>query len=515
MAHARTVDDLILPAWVDELRPHQIAAIEETVGHFHTGKRMVVLDAPTGSGKTLIGESVRQLVAGDGRSSYVCSSLTLQEQFAADFPEAKVIMGRTNYPTELDADKTANDCLGASCGFCTSTDNCPYQVAKHEAETAETAVLNSTYQLYASNYTRSFRKRDLIVVDECDTLEGELMRFADIWIGEGHARQVNMQLPKSGVRYTTLVEWLNEWAERAGRRTIHVKDAASARQKRTWDGLVRNAKTVAADLHHNSDLWVRQPHPRALVMKPVTINRFAHDKLWSHGDRFLLMSATVISAQAMLRELGWEEPWAEVKVPMTFPKENRRIVARGGIDMAQKNRETAWPEMVAAVNQVLVEHPDDNVLVHTVSYELAKYLHDRCRSTAHAFITYEDSKVRADMLERFRAAGEVGERACLFAPSMDRGVDLPDDLCRVQVVAKVPFPYLGDRQVSARMRLPGGQVWYSVETVRRLVQMTGRAVRGKDDWAVTYVLDGQFKKNVLARSRRLLPPWWLEAVERQ
>jgi len=515
MAHARTVEGLILPEWVDGLRDHQVTAIEECVEHFHTGKRMVVLDAPTGSGKTLIGEAVRQMVAWDGRSSYVCSSLTLQEQFAQDFPEAKVIMGRGNYPTELDPEKTAADCMGTGCDWCTTHESCPYQQAKAEAEQADIAVLNSTYQLYASNYTRSFRSRDLVVVDECDTLEGELMRFADIWIGEGHARQVKMSLPGAGVRYTTLVEWLREWSQRAGQRTIHVKDAASARTKRTWVGLVRNAAMVAADLNANSDLWVRQPHARALVMKPVTIDRFAQSKLWTHGDRFLLMSATVISAGAMLKELGWREPYGEVTVPMTFPKENRRIVARGQIDMAKKNKDVSWPLMVDAVNAVMAEHPDDNILVHTVSYELAAYLHDRCRSDTHALVTYTGREERADMLDRFRAAGETGDRACLFAPSMDRGVDLPDDLCRVQVVAKVPFPYLGDRQVSARMRLPGGQVWYSVETVRRLVQMTGRAVRSKDDWAVTYVLDGQFKKNVLTRSRRLLPGWWLEAVERQ
>lgn len=505
-----------LPEWADGVRPHQVVAVDEVVRLFRQGCGLVVLDAPTGSGKTLIGELVRQELAKVGsQASYVCSSLTLQDQFALDFPDAKVIMGRDNYPTQYGGeDVTAGDCLGASCGFCDGYETCPYNVAKAEAEAADVAVLNSTYQLYASNYTKWFRHRDLVIVDECDTLEGEMMRFAECYIGEGYARAVGMKVPGAGVRYTTIVSWLGEWVAKA---RAHVKRLPSGnpvqvRTKRRWEGMVRNAEMVRVDLIQSPDLWVRQPNARALVMKPVKIDRFMDEKLWKHGDRWLLMSATVISAEQMVRDLGYRGKWGAVTVPMTFPKENRRIVAKGAIDMAVKHKEVSWPLMVEAVNEVMDRHMGENVLVHTVSYELAKYLHDRCESDGHLLLTYGDRKERADVLEKFRGATVP---VVLFASSMDRGVDLPDDLCRVQVVAKVPFPYLGDRQVSARMRLPGGQVWYSVETVRKLVQMTGRGVRSKDDWCVTYVLDGQFKKNVLARSRRLLPDWWKEAIERE
>lgn len=95
---------------------------------------------------------------------------------------------------------------------------------------------------------------------------------------------------------------------------------------------------------------------------------------------------------------------------------------------------------------------------------------------------------------------------------MARGVDLKGDACRVQVIAKVPFPSLADKQVSARMRLPGGDTWYKVQTVREMVQMTGRGVRSETDHAVTYVLDEQFQR-VWSQSKRLFPQWWREAVD--
>jgi ATP-dependent DNA helicase DinG len=79
------------------------------------------------------------------------------------------------------------------------------------------------------------------------------------------------------------------------------------------------------------------------------------------------------------------------------------------------------------------------------------------------------------------------------------------------VIVKVPFPYLGDRQVSARLRLPGGQTWYNVQVVRSIVQMTGRGVRNAEDWAETFILDKDFL-NIYNKSRRLFPSWWRDAV---
>src|SRR5690606_13138650 len=95
---------LSLPGFVTDLRPHQAEAAEQIVEHFKT-KSVVFLDAPTGAGKTLIGEVVRQLVRSGhhgprlAQCLYVCSSKSLQDQILHDFSYAKVIKGRSNYPT--------------------------------------------------------------------------------------------------------------------------------------------------------------------------------------------------------------------------------------------------------------------------------------------------------------------------------------------------------------------------------------------------------------------------------
>src|SRR3954469_13833711 len=87
-----------LPSWANVLRPAQRQAIDQVMASFSLGNQVVLLDAPTGSGKTLIAEMVRR-AKGVRYSTYVAHSKSLQDQFLRDFKYARVLKGRTNYPT--------------------------------------------------------------------------------------------------------------------------------------------------------------------------------------------------------------------------------------------------------------------------------------------------------------------------------------------------------------------------------------------------------------------------------
>ena len=68
----------------------------------------------------------------------------------------------------------------------------------------------------------------------------------------------------------------------------------------------------------------------------------------------------------------------------------------------------------------------------------------------------------------------------------------------------------------------GGQKWYVLKAAQTLVQMSGRAVRSKDDYCDTYILDRQFgrlfsqmKQMKIATGDPILPEWWSAAVVRK
>jgi Rad3-related DNA helicase len=77
------------------------------------------------------------------------------------------------------------------------------------------------------------------------------------------------------------------------------------------------------------------------------------------------------------------------------------------------------------------------------------------------------------------------------------------------VIIKLPFPYLGDKFIKARMaRDPS---WYTWQTALTMVQATGRSIRSGDDYAITYVLDSDFSF-FLAKANSILPKWWMDSI---
>lgn len=92
---------------------------------------------------------------------------------------------------------------------------------------------------------------------------------------------------------------------------------------------------------------------------------------------------------------------------------------------------------------------------------------------------------------------------------MTEGYDFKDDQARWQIIAKIPYPYLGDRQVEAKKNMD--PAWYDLQTIMSIVQASGRVCRSKEDHGVTYVLDSDFK-SLWDKRKEMFPPWFRKAV---
>lgn len=507
-----------LPEKFTRLRPVQAAAVDAIIDAW-TRVPIVTWQAPTGTGKT-IGAVVAAQRAQAIRTLYVCTGKQLQDQFARDFPDAAVLKGRSNYPTDRRG-FTAADCnkIGqgekAVCAYCSNCDDCAYTVAKQKAVRAELACVNTSYLLTEANGPGAFSKRELIVADEADELENEMMRALEFTIGPRVVGELGLETPKKGVHAKTIVAWLGEVSEAAmaASRKIRVPEewseeaVAAKREQERWSKLAFRAAQMAG---WYGEEWVRTYNDETFTLKPVTVAGVGQSMLWRHSKRWLVMSATILSPERFAADLGIPDgAWEFVDSESTFPPANRPVVVCGVASMNKKNMEDgdATERMVEAIQAVVDRHSGENVLVHTHTYALAGEIVDHLRpGDGREVYRYGSSRDREQVVERFRRTGGV-----LVAPSLARGVDLPDDLCRVAIIAKCPFGYLGDPQISARMHRDGGEVWYSMRTARDIVQMCGRGVRHEGDWAVTYVLDGQFLKTVW-RKKWLFPAWWREAV---
>jgi Rad3-related DNA helicase len=327
-----------LPEWAKSLRPLQVTAIEETSNAFQSGNDIVVLEAPTGTGKTLIADQIRQTVS--PRALYLCSSLPLQDQFAKDFPEATILRGRSNYPTadyperfntKFDA-LSAGDCVKTkeclpACGNCnTSTDEptshclwchpvraCPYENAKMAAIRNNLVCSNTYYFLYEANYSGALSNRGLVIVDECDTLEKVLMSFVEFHITERTATKYGITPPAKKTVSGAWIEWATLSQKEIATRHQHAKhNAQGSNDVKKWRE-VSSLERILGGLErlNNPDNglpaggWVYTGYGQGdIKFKPIEVGPYAEEYLWRHGKKWLLMSATVISTDVMMKSLG-------------------------------------------------------------------------------------------------------------------------------------------------------------------------------------------------------------------
>jgi Rad3-related DNA helicase len=99
--------------------------------------------------------------------------------------------------------------------------------------------------------------------------------------------------------------------------------------------------------------------------------------------------------------------------------------------------------------------------------------------------------------------------AIILSPSIEAGYDFKDDLARWQIIAKVPYSFLGSAWV--KLNMDRSNKWYARKAIVRIVQASGRAVRGITDHATTYILDSNFKR-LYTSNQELFPDWYKDAV---
>lgn len=515
---------LDLPEKFPEFRETQQEALSRIMS---TDAKFIIIDAPTGSGKSLIAAAVQRLLK--RKMVYTATTKQLQRQFVNDFPYCEELRGRENYPTRLKGHEfpfvTAGDCtrpMDDHCRYCCSDDDqrydscgcveCPYTIQKRRALSANVAVLNTALFLTEANYVGQFGngrngKLPLLIFDEADELEHALLDFVQITFTRQMIEKLGIDPPKYKTKPEVWQDWDLDIALPAVMAAI--KEAKTPREFKALGQLRGKLKFFASQ---DLERWVYEDKENIWTFKPIYVSDFGEKCLWQHAERFILMSATPISGVAMCDDLGIPVDDMEyVRLPSTFPKEARPVWFVPGTVITHKEEgKIAKVKAIQNLDKILDMHPGEKVLVHTVSYDYAREVIQRSTHNKE-MITYGNSKDRDWALAEYSS----GKYRILIAPSMERGVDLHHDLCRVIVVMKLPYPNLGDKQIAARVYRGGkkkGQFWYSVQTIRRLVQATGRGMRSEDDSCTTYILDGNFER-LLRDSKSLFPKWWIEAYK--
>jgi Rad3-related DNA helicase len=442
--------ELKLPKEYTKWWPNQADSVDEIVA---SGKKVYLLDAPVGSGKSLVAIAAhRRFSTMDevlGRMTdeeekirciYLTRTIQLQNQILEHFP-ARMVKGRSNYsclerPKDFPA-VTAADCPGKKC------DGCLYTINKRLAVKAPLAVLNDAYYLAEVNGPGQFRDANLVVLDEIDSLESVLMDFIKFTVSERQCKKYGLQPPKN---VDSLSEW-RSWAQFAQFGVagfVHDLKSQLPMDFNMWSltDIDNNRDITRAEsfsehltlfINEVNDSWILDYDPKTkagwmVTFKPVTVAAYAEKYLFRFGKRFLGMSGTILDPQILADDLGIED-YEYRRLDSTFPVANRLIRYRPVANLTYNQMATERPKLLAEVARLVNLYPNDNVLVHTVSYPIANYLMEMLPTAGVSdsrLITHNGDN-RADQLDLFKNSRGL----IMISPSFDRGVDLPGDECLV------------------------------------------------------------------------------------
>lgn len=499
-----------------EFREYQKSAIEFIVG---SGKKVTVACLPTGAGKSLIGTVTAGVL---GAGTYLVHSRALQVQLQEDFPELPILWGRANYRCmKSDGELSCAECSHSKSNPCgNKASRCEYVVAKRIALQAPVRILNFLYFITEANYVGGFGDEEFVIIDEADTLEGVMAKFVGLEFSEGMMRNLGLATPK--YKTTSSEKSLDEWRSWANTalfkvnrkvadliRTIgdYEPDPELIRRKEKLTGILRKLK-MFIECVDNTWLYEEKDWDgkRSISFKPTWITKeLANKYVWDHGVRFVLMSATFPPLPVLAKVLGLSMGDIVYReFPSTFPVENRPVNLNPVANLIYKDMEVESGKAIEEIRRLLEVHKNERGLIHTVSYALTRMV---MAINNPRLITHNGGN-KIDIIEEFKNS-ELP--LVMVSPSSERGISLDGEKCRWIVWLKAPYLSLADKLVNARIyKSPVGNLWYKANTIMSVVQGCGRAVRSREDFATTYILDQQIVK-LLTENPGLAPKWFIES----
>ncbi|WP_299236632.1 helicase C-terminal domain-containing protein [Natronomonas sp.] len=535
MDPTRIVEEFPAPSF----RGAQRRALRDVRSAFEAGNRVVLVRAPTGSGKSLIARAIAGCARRDGEGAparptgayYTTPQVSQLDDVAGDalLEDLSIVRGKPNYTCILPGD-TSTPVNRAPCsrerGFeCPVKHRCPYFSDRTIASNGPIAAMTLAYFMQTAG-SEVFGERDAAVIDEAHGLAEWAEMYATIELSPSSVPVWEACRPPAIDDIDDVEPYAERLLDTCERRQEELRGrveltGSEAEERDRLAELIRELRWFLEDVRDpdSPTVWVADRSDRgtsedrggAVSIKPLDPARYLHHTVWDRGERFALLSATILDKDAFCRAAGLDpETVALVDVPHTFPVENRPLydVTRG--KMTYERRDETLPKVAETVVRLMAKHDDEKGLVHAHSYAIAERLVALLEASGvGARVRSHDSDTRDAALSDWKRSDDP---AVFVSVKMEEALDLAGDLCRWQVLCKAPFPNTNDPAVEKRLE-NGQWGWYYRTTLRTVIQACGRIVRAPEDHGATYLADRSLL-DLFERARSDMPPWFREAVDR-
>ena len=540
-----------------EIQKEILAEIEEK---FKSGYKKIILCAPTGAGKSLVGATV---------SSYFDSSFTvtaskhLQDQYIKDIPFLKPVKGKQNFSCLklMSSEKVDNTRRAMRWGLTCDKGQCQERVSKNGKEVIEICKFKPTIKQVEENTQDSqschyylqkydalvskhslwnyhaffqimkFNKklfedyldRKVSIFDEAHKIEDQIIQFIGFDIFSGQVDECNLNSDKYDFTdLDSMIQLTDDIAYSYAKKIKDIKESSAFQNNPDFELITRlerrfdKAAQAKIDIMSDKDNFVvNDPvkdlngNFKTISVKPIDVSKFANT--FFETDYQIFMSAT-IDKSSFCENMGLDNDAIAFvdsqKSP--FPIEHRTIDLLNIKRLSYGSTEDDEVEVIKTIDRILDEHANDRGLILTSSIprcqKILRYLSPKnTRRIRLCHSRNKDGKTQDEVISE-HANDPTG---VLLSSSLWEGVDLKDDLSRFQIIAKVPYLNYKEKRTKAKMdKFP---LWYTSQTLTKLLQGFGRSIRSEDDWAKTYVLDTAVN-NVFFKAQSMIPKAYYDVL---
>lgn len=501
----------LYPEW----RKYQLEAATDTLTSLKTVD-LVTLDMPVGTGKTLVGLTIARMFLRDKDPSefkkvvILTGTKGLQDQYIHDVRGSNFrladMRGANNYPCHaLNRKEFSVDIIRRFNPYGILDIKCDHGPCAVKIPCGRKAAGCDLYEAYdnfkraplgITNYSlwllRTLSNADLLICDEGHLIESEIDKAARITLKD---------VPSDDIKKAQAWAVKRDWQLRNKEITIHIRN-----ERRQLKRLI--------DIQ-DFDNWVYVEDKDSKGWAPKFYSNEG-DLLAESAAKIVIMSGTTSRVDISRFRNSIRErklTWSFKEYPSQFPIENRRVYCYPlkyngvNVNVNFKNR----PEVTAALlnhNVAIVNamRPDSRKgIIHSVSYDRAEKIVERLHKEGHKNIFYPNTaKHIAKELKGYRENVKGG---ILVSPSVTTGFDFYGDLCRWQIICKLPFPSTVNPIIAARNSVDPH--YSTAQAIKVLAQAVGRGVRAIDDWCDTFIPDNSILWAIFEEG--LAPKWLIES----
>jgi len=379
-----------------KFRKYQKEVIIRMAEAFQSGYNVILVEAPTGFGKSAVNTVFCRAV----KSFYATPQLTLIDQIKNDPHIGRfytVIKGRQNYRCPYNGmPVNIGKCVTDPDFGCNKLEECPYWIAKARAARAKSVLTSFAYLILegAAEDVSPIKlgHRKLLVLDESHSIDRHLIEHVSVVVSPN---TVGQDIYRS-VRYLIRDKMSHDDMEHLVDTVLDMMEAYTAQKIINLAGeelTIEDAKMLDRLQKFERSAEIYRQHPDAewvyevgwmtdskfgkykyVAARPVYAREFMEEFVWSRADNYIISSATILEPRIFLIEAGIDPSKHGVyivRVPSTFPPENRPIIDATAGKLTKDVREENIRVAVEKINKIL-DIEKGNVAIHAHSYELAR-----------------------------------------------------------------------------------------------------------------------------------------------